>query len=701
MEVIELKDTIELRDIKVIPDNCYTYEHHYWAENIPIVIDNGSYKCRAGWSCNNEPLLVFKNLLARPRKDRVRKDGETLIGNDISNIEAVRFQLKSQFDRNVVTQFEVQEQIFDYIFSHLGIDTEGSVEHPIFLTEALLNPNNSRLNMSELLFEGYHVPGICYGVDSLLSLINDYQMDNGRLENCFSLIVSCGYQCTHVIPVVNGSIDICKCRRIDIGGYHVTFYIYKLLQLKYPAHFNSITLTKAEALIHKYGFVATDYAEEAARWANLKYYEEKVSRIQLPYIPTNFLTPDQQRERRREIARKLVELNARKREEKLIEDEEMLVELLANKEKIANSDSPRDTQAILRSSSVTSVTELNKKISQLQAKVRKTKQKMNAPLEEPTIEEPKIKALKNIVQLPTEQEDLKPWLHDVYKRRLDLLEKRQQRRQKRQDMSKRGSAAAQERMRLITELARKDKHDDDFGSRDEDWNVYKVISKDDSDSEEEQEKLSELEELLKYYDPLYTGNTMPKESMNTKEAYQLHFGLERCRAPEILFQPSIIGCDQAGIAELIEFILNSYDTDTANRLANNVFLTGGPTQMQGFRRRIEKELLQMRPFESTYNVKQTKSPNLSAWYGAKQFANSERFSDYVLTYEDYLEKGGDYLKEYFASNSFVRLPEPLPNPEPANGEEAVIVEKNEAAATMDTDQVDEPNDDVDKIKCEY
>lgn len=41
MEVIELKDTIELRDIKVIPDNCYTYEHHYWTENIPIVIDNG------------------------------------------------------------------------------------------------------------------------------------------------------------------------------------------------------------------------------------------------------------------------------------------------------------------------------------------------------------------------------------------------------------------------------------------------------------------------------------------------------------------------------------------------------------------------------------------------------------------------------------------------------------------------------------
>lgn len=67
------------------------------------------------------------------------------MGNDIANIEAVRFQLKTQFDRNVVTHFEAQEQIFDYIFSHLGIDTEGRVDHPVVLTEAFLNPNYSRM----------------------------------------------------------------------------------------------------------------------------------------------------------------------------------------------------------------------------------------------------------------------------------------------------------------------------------------------------------------------------------------------------------------------------------------------------------------------------------------------------------------------------------------------------------------------------
>ena len=66
------------------------------------------------------------------------------VGNDITNIEAVRFQLKTQFDRNVAIHMEVQEQIFDHIFFHMGIDTEGSVEHPIVLTEAFLNPNYSR-----------------------------------------------------------------------------------------------------------------------------------------------------------------------------------------------------------------------------------------------------------------------------------------------------------------------------------------------------------------------------------------------------------------------------------------------------------------------------------------------------------------------------------------------------------------------------
>ena len=47
--------------------------------------------------------MNFRNLIAKPRKDRAKKDAPEnfvdppiQIGNDIVNIEAMRFQLKTQ-----------------------------------------------------------------------------------------------------------------------------------------------------------------------------------------------------------------------------------------------------------------------------------------------------------------------------------------------------------------------------------------------------------------------------------------------------------------------------------------------------------------------------------------------------------------------------------------------------------------------------
>lgn len=142
-----LMDILQFRDLKVTPDIVHEYKERNGYT--PLIIDNGSFGCRAGWATDHSPRLIFRNQLAKPRRDRNKKEGDapapvTQIGNDILNIEALRFQLRTQFDRNIVTHFQVQEQIFDYIFKHLGIDTVGQVNHPIVLTEALLNPNYSR-----------------------------------------------------------------------------------------------------------------------------------------------------------------------------------------------------------------------------------------------------------------------------------------------------------------------------------------------------------------------------------------------------------------------------------------------------------------------------------------------------------------------------------------------------------------------------
>ena len=63
-------------------------------------------------------------------------------------------------------------------------------------------------------------------------------------------------------------------------------------------------------------------------------------------------------------------------------------------------------------------------------------------------------------------------------------------------------------------------------------------------------------------------------SRDSPEWYQIHLATERLRVPEIYFQPSIIGCDQAGISETLDFILKKYDEETSTNLASNVFVTG-------------------------------------------------------------------------------------------------------------------------------
>ena len=136
---------------------------------------------------SNNPLFTFQ-------------DVEILVGNDIANFEAVRFQLKSAFDRDVVTQIDTVETVFDYAFSHLGIDTEGSVDHPIVLTEAVCNPSPARQFMNELLFECYQVPAVSLGIDALFSLQHNFSKPCADLPT--SLIIRLGYQTTHILPVL-------------------------------------------------------------------------------------------------------------------------------------------------------------------------------------------------------------------------------------------------------------------------------------------------------------------------------------------------------------------------------------------------------------------------------------------------------------------------------------------------------------------
>eukprot|EP00095_Tigriopus_kingsejongensis_P010207 snap_masked-scaffold704_size109063-processed-gene-0.8 protein:Tk10207 transcript:snap_masked-scaffold704_size109063-processed-gene-0.8-mRNA-1 annotation:"actin-related protein 5" len=620
----------------------------------------GSYHCRLGWQSSEKPDLLYKNVMARTRKEK-GKESELWVANDILNIEAVRFNLKTPFDRNVVTQFETQETLLDYGFHHLGLSSEEDIKHPIMMTEPLGNPNKCREMMSELLFECYNVPQVGYGVDSLFSFHKNVKSQ--ALPDT-ALIVSGGFHTIHIIPMIKGEISVQGIRRINVGGFHLTNCLHRGLQLKYSSHVNNITISRSEEILFNQCHLVDEYLPELRKWSDSEYYSRYVRKMQLPFTPNvraTLVDPEIIKQRRQELAKRLVEMNQKKREEKLQADM-ILMKSLRTAKTLHEQGYDEKVRRILTRFEI-AVQDPKKELDQIMDGVRTRIEKAKAALvKKPDGEKEEPVPKKRREEMSGQERDsFDKWMDTIKLDRETLIEKRATRKHRKDQLAKRRTAASQERMRIISQLAKTSKKEDDFGMNDDDWDVYKKISKDagESDSEEEQDKLLEYETILKENDPSFVAEGEDEVSHDSKEWYQLHIATERIRIPEILFQPSIVGHDQAGISETIQFVLRSFPESLQQDLVNNVFLTGALAQIPGFKSRLETDLREMRPFQSTFAVHIAQDPTLDAWTGAKDFVREEPLDGIFMSRQEYDEKGTECFKEHRCSNKFYKTPEAI------------------------------------------
>ncbi|CAG8706892.1 24773_t:CDS:10 [Racocetra persica] len=288
------------------------YETNFLNKGTPLIIDNGSYQCRVGWATDISPRLQFDNLVSK-YKDRKINQSVLLVGNDVYTDATAKTNAKSAFDGNVVYNFETMESVLDYIFIKLGINTD-RVNHPILMTEPVCNPSHSRKLMTELLFECYRVPSVCYGIDALFSFhFNELSFDEG------GIVISSGHTTTHVIPAFGRSV-LGQTKRISYGGLTSTDYMLKLMQLKYPTFPTKMTVNQAQHLVHNHTYVAEDYFSELKEYTDPKTFAEKDRIIQFPYVPPANEKSEEElaraEERRQEQARRLKEQAARLRHQK-------------------------------------------------------------------------------------------------------------------------------------------------------------------------------------------------------------------------------------------------------------------------------------------------------------------------------------------------------------------------------------------------
>jgi actin-related protein 2 len=73
----------------------------------------------------------------------------------------------------------------------------------------------------------------------------------------------------------------------------------------------------------------------------------------------------------------------------------------------------------------------------------------------------------------------------------------------------------------------------------------------------------------------------------------VRLGSERFEAPECLFQPHLVDCEQAGIAEMLFDVIQKTDIDIRPSLYKAIVLSGGTSMYPGLPSRLEKELKQL------------------------------------------------------------------------------------------------------------
>ncbi|KAJ2593998.1 Nuclear actin-protein involved in chromatin remodeling [Coemansia sp. RSA 1722] len=713
--------------------------------SVPLVIDNGSGMCRAGWASELDPRLEFDNLVAKYRNRKVSNGPLLLVGSNVYSDPMAKTSIRSAFDAGIVTNFDAMESVLDYVFTMLGC-SDDHVEQPVVMTEPICTPYTARKHMSELLFECYGVKRVAYGVDAAWS----YYKNMGSFD-IDGMIVASGNTASHVIPVYDARIRTEQCRRINLGGLSMDDYMLKLLQLKYPSFPMKISEWQSHQLVEKFAYVAQDYDSELSNYLDTSNLQTNDVVVQFPFpmpVLDERTEEDIQRatERRREQAKKMQEMAAKKRQEKAdqrINELEQLTALRDSKPQMGT-----DEYAIaLQNAGLATEQDLDQAIVSAQQFVARAQNKdvvdeketpsfplVSVPDDQLNDEQRQEKRKQVFLKAShdarerarqeKERERLRmeeamriddelrtgnfgQWLEELQNKRNAVVERMEERRARRRELNDRRSHASQMRMRNIADLAaneaggnnsnnkrrRRGDQDDDFGAEDDDWNVYRDISKEDDDEkdEEDEAELEKYNRQLELHAPDYLesldrkarslieATTMyrfaegcqpailekpaapykPDNSAIVARAareYQLHLNIERIRVPEMIFRPSLVGVDQAGLLETLDSVVRQ---TKRTELVKNVFVTGGGfAQMPGILDRLRRDIVSVVPAGTSVVVRRAADPLRDAWRGAALWCSKEpdAFSAGCISREDYLEMGAEYLREHGASNRYHKFP---------------------------------------------